>query len=191
MRRPHPTIVVIATSAFLAQMAVGTSADETGCAPWDVAVDDRIRVASPDLGTWPVSGRLAAVDDDALLMARPDRTGLVRIPWCSISRLEVSRRTQPRTRKGAIVGGLVLGIPLALVAMLYTVAGEIDCEHSCRGLPGIAGAGVVGVGVGTGIGAAIGSVARTDRWEAAPRKKVSVIVRPQREGMAAGLVVSF
>jgi hypothetical protein len=177
--------------AFLAQLASAARADAADCPPWNVALDERIRVASPDLGTWPVSGRLAAVDAEALSVARSDRPGLVRIPWCSIHRLDVARGMRTQTRKGAIVGGLALGIPLALGAMVYTLAGDIDCERSCRGIPGMAVAGLLGAGVGTGIGAAVGSVARTDRWEAAPRQRLSVIVRPRREGLTAGLAVRF
>jgi hypothetical protein len=153
----------------------------------------RIRVVSreTELGGQLLTGRLLAIDDETLLLKVDNRAEPIRLRRASIGQIEVSRGKRTGAGKGALIGGVSLGVPVA--ALGYVVAGfsTFGCEGGCAPpnyLAGAAGGFVFGAAIGGAIGAAIGSTSKSERWE---RTSLSVAVVPQPRGARAALSLRF
>lgn len=191
MRAMGRAVVASGLIGFLPGLAGGAPIADSDCRLPGVAVGDRVRVVSPELGRWRVSGHVAETDDGGLFLAPGGRAEVRRMTWCSIDSLEIARGTKRRTGQGARIGLVFPGIPLAVLGMAYFLAGDIDCEHSCRGYTGLAAGAGLGLAAGAGIGAAVGALGTTERWEPVRRDKVRIRVTPQQEGIAAAVVLRF
>jgi hypothetical protein len=181
--------VTAATSFTLLCAPLARAAD---CRVPDLAIDDRVRVASTDLGRWRRSGRVAAADGDGFLFAPEGVLPPRRVTWCSIERLEVARGTKPNSGLGAKVGIVFPGIPLATLITFFFVGGNPDCESSCPGSAIMVLAAGKGLVVGSMIGAVVvGSFDTTTRWVPLRTKKVEVKIRPSHDGIGAAVALRF
>ena len=149
-----------------------------------------IRVVSreTELAGQLLTGRLLAIDDETLLVKVTGRAAPLRLRRSAVEKLDVSRGKRSRAGEGALIGGVALGIPVAVLGGL--AAGAVpggSCQPDC--LPsGLVGGLVLGVAIGAPIGALIGSASRSERWERVP---FSVAVTPQRRGARAALTLRF
>jgi hypothetical protein len=132
-------------------------------------------------------GRLEAFDDKSLTVDLGDGKMSVTVPRVAIRSLKVSRGGSARARTGAVIGGLLVGMPAALVGAGIGALGNLDCEYHCSSRPGLVLAGV-GLGVGAFVGAGLGvGLSGGERWE-----RVSIGVGPRsRKGIAVALSVRF
>jgi hypothetical protein len=151
----------------------------------------RIRVVSRDteLGGQLLAGRLLAIDDETLLLKVADRAQPIRLRRASIGQIEVSRGESSGAGRGAVIGGVSLGVPgaaLGLFAAGFACFEQRHC-HPAYLVGGTAGF-VLGAAIGGAIGAAIGSTSKSERWERVP---LSVAVAPQRRGARAALTLRF
>ena len=165
--------------------ALGLAAQGTGPLP----PGQRIRVVSRELGGQTLTGRLLAIDDETLLLKVADRAEPIRLRRASIGQIEVSRGKRTGAGKGALIGGVALGIPGAFVGWY----GTESCVEVLSCTPGhvyggFASAAIGGLVVGGAIGALIGSAFTSERWERVP---ISVAVAPQRRGARAALTLRF
>jgi hypothetical protein len=155
-------------------------------APVDIGGRVRLKSAAVRGG---VVGVVVDADETSLTVKRDGGTRNLRIPWESLSRLQVSDGRKHRgenVAKGAVIGGLVVAFPAAVGAG----QANIDCEHECHAGPMFA----TGVLIGAGLGAIIGMASKTDRWTTvrAPRRpRVMLGVSPVPRGAGASLGVSF
>ncbi len=164
----------------LAVLAVAPLTRVTAQEPPPVKVGARVRVTALSLGLNNHTGRLTAVDRDALTV------DTLRIAVASVTRLDVHRGRKLSVSGGILgfLGGAVVGGAVAYVAF-QDDQGAPTCtnETSC---PLVIGAVAVG---GAAIGALVG---RTDRWEEVPLDQLRVSVAPQRDGrFGLGLSVRF
>ena len=154
----------------------------------------RIRVVSRELRGQLVAGRLLAIDDETLLLKADDRVQPIRLRRAFIGQIEVSRGKRSGAGKGALIGGVALGIPAAALGLLRAAFGAC---FMCEGpgphpepdyLVGDTAGFVLGATIGGTIGAAIGSTSKSERWE---RVSLSVAVAPQPRGARAALTLRF
>lgn len=129
------------------------------------------------------------------LVLRAGDGGLALVPLDRVERLEVAQR-RPRSdgvRRGARVGALAVGIPMALLTS-YAIAADVraarhgdDCMIWCPTSPYIAAGGLVLTSLGTLAGAAIGAATPPrDRWtRVEPRVRVGATPTPRGGGVLA------
>ena len=132
---------------------------------------------------------LAASGDSLIARIGRNSVKTSSFPLASIRRLEVL--TQRRaTKKGAVIGGLVLGIPSAIVwgalaDWCFTCESSFDSGDAMVGF-------FFGGAVGAGIGALIGAPFKSDRWEDVPVESVRLSLMPQLDGrLALGVEFKF
>lgn len=172
-------------------------------APSSVSAQQEIQSLEP--GQWvringEIEGHFRAVTDDSFIFGK-DRlplesvTQLEVFPLASIKRLEVLTGQRRATKKGAVIGGLVFGIPTAFI--WGTLSAAFECGLFCEsdssydigaGLAGL----VVGGLAGAGVGALIGARLKSDRWEDVSLDKVRLSLMPQLDGgVALGMQLKF
>jgi hypothetical protein len=157
-------------------------------------VGQRVRLSGPSLATKdePVTGRVVAVDAEAITVVQNKRTGETRrIPFSSIKRLDIARPGW-----GSHAGtGAAIGVVIPIVAAMVVAQGKPGTQGDFAEMgPGLAAAAVFVVGVPTGalIGAIVGSQCHTDGWERVPIRRVRVSVLPDLHGgVRGGLTVRF
>jgi hypothetical protein len=171
---------------------LGLAAQGSGPLP----TGQRVRVVSreAELGGQLLAGRLLAIDDETLLLKVDDRAEPIRLRRASIGQIEVSRGKRSGAGKGALIGGVAIGIPAAAFGLLRAAIGAcFMCEgpgphpepdYLAGGTVGF----VLGAAIGGAIGAAIGSASNSERWERVP---LSLAVAPQRRGVRAALTLRF
>jgi len=131
--------------------------------PPDVPTGSRVRVrtaTAPDV--WQ-KGTVASWHQDALELSIEggwNRT----LPLPELVSLEISRGRKSNTGKGALVGGIAGAAIGAVSSIAIAIADPL--EGAGFGEYTLYTLGVTAVGAG--IGALIGSLARTERWEAVP-----------------------
>ena len=147
--------------------------------------------------TWgPGEGRRATgrvlQDDGNTLVLTVDhgRRPPLRIEWLSVRQIEIPSGQRRNPGRGALVGALALGIPLALLATYSCGMAGLGWEPGDSPPTSAAGCAGVGLATGTALGAAVGSVVRTDRWQRVPLPEARVSVIPQRGG-GIGVALSF
>jgi hypothetical protein len=131
-------------------------------------------------------GRLAAPDEGGLMVDLDDGKLPVRVPQSAVKSLAISRGGTGRQKRGAKIGALALGLPLALVGSALVGLGNLDCESGCDSVGPLV-AGGMGLAVGAGVGIALSGGG--ERWE-----KVSVAVgvrRSPRTDVAVALSLRF
>ena len=142
----------------------------------------RVRITAPQLGISKHSGTLVAVDGDTLTV------GTLQVALMDVTRLDVYMGRKGHSGTGAVVGGLVVGVPFAF---LLAAVGE-DLSDDCNAAGGAAVGLLVGGVAGALVGAPVGALINTDRWEEVPLDQLRVSVVPQRDGrFAVGLSVRF
>jgi hypothetical protein len=159
-------------------------ADRPGTGPRSSA--RRIRV------TRPVSGVVTAIDDHTLTLSLDD-DGELRFDLQSLPPLELYRGLRRRTVEGALIGGLVLGPPLAYLGVVGTALGGIGCDPGeCPENSTYFVMGALFAAVGVGIGALFGAAIETDDWRAVRPQRVRAYVGPgPRGGVSASISLRF
>ncbi|GMR12824.1 MAG: hypothetical protein BMS9Abin29_1017 [Gemmatimonadota bacterium] len=146
-----------------------------------------------------IDGHLRAITDDSLIFGN-DRlpvegvTQLDVFPLESITRLEVWTGRRSGSKTGAVIGGLVLGIPSALMAGALANAdfGCLNCKSASSDPAAVFGGFVVGGAIGAGVGALIGAAFKSDRWEDVSLDGVRMSMMPRLEGgLAFGIQLEF
>ena len=118
MRAIARTVIAAALVGSFSSLGGVAFAGQADCGVPGVSVGDHIRVLSPELGRWRVSGRLVSANEDGLSVDPRGEGPLRHISWCSIERLEVARGTTRQTGRGARIGLLFPGVPLAAAGIL-------------------------------------------------------------------------
>ena len=150
----------------------------------------RVTAASPAF-TGSVTGTLAKVGPDTLMIVDP-KGGLVsELPLAAVQRFEVSRQGS-RARRGFLIGasvGVLAAIAISgdetLICNSYNEPVRL-CDNSEKGLYSAFVVGLYG-----GIGAWIGSRRKTDTWSDAPLGRVRLSLRPVKGGARAGFTLTF
>jgi hypothetical protein len=127
----------------------------------EVPPGSRVRVKTATVPDVWVTGTVASWQQDALDLGIDggwNRT----IPLPDLVALEISRGSKSNTGKGALIGGIAgaaIGVASSIaVAIADPVEGADFGEYALYSLGSTA--------VGAGLGAFIGSLARSERWEA-------------------------
>ena len=144
----------------------------------DVAQDDDV-----------VVGQVVAADADTLTLATSTSKAVTRIPLAQIERLDVSRGAHSQTLRGAVVAAAlpaVIGVvSIGLQALIKPQGNGLDLDGYCIGL-----ASLCLVPPAAAVGAAIGSIAKTDRWEPVGAQRVRLTLAPDaHHGVRAALSV--
>jgi len=152
----------------------------------------RVRVTAPDVGINKQAGRLTAVGADTLIM------DTLRVAVASVTKFEVHRGRKSNARKGALIGGSVLGAGGLGLSILWIAGGCEDWSSSYDGCEVGEAAAVTAAttaitfGVGAGLGALIGAFIKSDKWEEVPLDRLRVSIVPTRDGrFALGVSVAF
>jgi hypothetical protein len=193
-RGTKSTLAITLSVALLSFGRPVFSADDA-CPPAKVATGARVRLSSPLLGPGWVTGSVSTVEEEALSVTIPTEPSAVRrVPWCSITKLEVSRGTYRSKQNGTITGLFMLGVPLgALLGWVFVGATALGCEEQpdCS----LWGPAALGAGLGLGLGAAVGAAVSRgevkERWELVVGKHARLSVRLGPGRLAAGLSVGF
>ena len=143
----------------------------------------RVRITAPQLGISKHSGTLVAVDGDTLTVDN------LQVALTNLTRLDVYMGWQGHAGTGAVVGGLVVGVPSAiLTAALCASLGDVSCQAPDGAAIGL----LVGGAAGALVGAGVGLLIKSDRWEEVPLDRLRVSFAPQRDGrFGLGLLVRF
>ena len=142
----------------------------------------RVRITAPQLGISKYSGILVAVDGDTLTV------DTLRVALMNVTRLDVYMGRKGHAGTGAVVGGLVVGVPFAI--LFAAVCEGVDIN--CTGTGGAAVGFLMGGAAGALVGAGVGLLIKSDRWEEVPLHALRVSVAPQRDGrFGLGLSVRF
>ena len=175
-------LVVLATVG-LGESSADLRAQTVGAPPTS---GTRLRVWSPDLRDRAVIGVLVESDSARLTLERSDATRFI-FPWPRVDSVQVSRgRTGGRGRQGALLGGLVGGAVLAIVAGTSGNEGDLEVidPGAAAGVAFVAGA----LG-GAIVGGLIGSARATDRWESVPlRPRAGMGAKPSLPSMRLSIV---
>ena len=150
-----------------------------------------VRVAALQVAPAPIVGRIEIADQEGLWIAPSDGAPRVRVPWSSVTALQVRHRRDGVSLgfvAGAIVGGLVT---------TNILEREIRRDHGPKVPAAVKGElkgvlwGTIGASAGGLLGAAIGSRFRSDRWEAVHVGITPVALRAQHLGLGAGVQIAF
>ena len=143
----------------------------------------RVRITAPHLGISKHSGTLLAVDGDTLTV------DTLQVALMNVTRLDVYMGRKGHATTGALVGILVVGVPLAILAGAFCAdAGDANCTAAGGAAAGF----FVGGAAGSLVGTLVGLLIRSDRWEEVPLDALRVSVAPQRDGrFGLGLSVRF
>ncbi len=139
------------------------------------------------VGGWPEHrvGTFVAWKSDTLVVQSNGDT--VQVALMNVTRLDLHMGRKAQAYKGAVVGGLVVVVPLAI---LFALAAHSDSflpstGEAARGL-------LVWGAAGAFVGALVGASTNTDRWEEVPLDQLRVSFVPQRDGrFGLGLSVRF
>ncbi|MCU0242311.1 MAG: hypothetical protein MUF51_07795 [Vicinamibacteria bacterium] len=187
-----PQTVGIASTACEATSA-SEPEDERLCGPRPplpgVLPGQRVRVRSP-IAADPLIGTVIEYDDHILRLDLGEREKPLTIPRNSIERLEISRESHKLTERGAMIGGILVGLPLGLLGMACGAVANIECRSHCHGDLVWTG-GAAGAAIGVGLGALIGSATMHNRWERVPSSQIRVQIAPRRHGFGASLAFKF
>ena len=144
----------------------------------------RVHITAPQLGISKHSGTLVAVDGDTLTV------GTLQVALMDVTRLDVYMGRKGQSGTGAVVGGLVVGVPFAFLLAAECKDGILSDD--CNAAGGAAVGLLVGGVAGALVGAIVGALINTDRWEEVPLDQLRVSVVPQRDGrFGLGLSVRF
>jgi hypothetical protein len=130
-----------------------------------------------------ISGRVLSADGESLQIL-PRRGGAVRVPYASLTALDVTFGSRRHVREGLLVG-LLLGVLVGATAEVDDDLCDWDEETYCSRGEALA-AGVAGGGL---LGAGIGALIKTDRWQAVAIDELRVGLVPLR-GRGAGLALA-
>lgn len=181
------------TVAFLAPCA--RAAEDKGRTE-PAVLRDRVRLQCAADAEGPcrgrLIGRLLAADADRLTLAVTDRSEPLVLERRDIARLEVSRgrQTARGAGKGALTGGIVLGLVGLGIAALWDGSNNPDS-------PIDAGDYLVLTGMSAGLGALAGTVTgalvgtASEQWKPAHAPPVRLSVAPRPKGAALSLSIRF
>jgi hypothetical protein len=128
-------------------------------------------------------GTLVEATDEEMVVHVDHSEQMARIPRGVVTRVELSRGQRSRQGRGAVLGLLIGGGGLALVAWAVT---SPDDEISPGGAAGYGL--VVGVLPGFLLGAMIGGMVRTDDWAEVPLSNIRISASPAG-GVGVGVTV--
>ena len=143
----------------------------------------RVRITAAQLGISKYSGTLVAVHGDTLTV------DTLQVALTNLTRLDVYMGRKGHAGTGAVVGSLVVGVPLAILAAVFC---DIPSDANCTASGGAAVGLFVGGAAGALVGAGVGLLIRSDRWDEVPLDALRVSVAPQRNArFGLGLSVRF
>lgn len=157
-----------------------------------IAPGDRVRVTAPAVNPGPLHGTVVSMDPDSVVLEVEGREEPLAFSAASITALDVSRG-----QKGeAVLGGILGGIAGVILGVSVYNGSKEDCgpEDSLCELGNFDDSLVVLAlaGVGAGVGALIGSLFKSERWEAVPLDEIHVTALPlYRGGVAVSASIKF
>ncbi len=120
-------------------------------------------------------GTFVAWKSDSLVVQSNGDT--VQVALMNVTRLDLHMGRKAQAGTGAVVGGLVVVVPLAIGAALCGGDG-FGCPTAGEAARGL----LVWGAAGAFLGALIGASTNTDRWEEVPLDQLRVSFGPQRDG---------
>ena len=154
---PLLTLVVMALVLCISPTSASAQDVEPASAIPPLTTGSRVRVTS-DVLERRLPGIVLAVDDSVLTL-QPEGGGVVKVPFATVSRLDVSLGRRRNALRGLAVGALA-GLLLSFTAPVDPDFCSLDDPNFCsRGEAMLAATLVFG-----GIGAGIGALIRTERW---------------------------
>ena len=194
-RRPatRTSYVALLLAATAVPPRLGAQDSPSGRRP-PVSAGDLVRVRGRNLPAVAEPARVVETRGDTLVLRRQNgEDALVPLEW--VTDLEVERGRRPRSdgaRRGARVGALAVGIPMALLTTYSTVEERRACSRADSDCmipvtPFVAVGGLALTAVGTLVGAGLGTaVAPRERWTRVdPRVRVGAAPAPGGGGVLA------
>jgi len=125
---------------------------------------DRVRFSAAEEQP-TTEGYVVAADPEALQLRVPGVDAPVRIPRSSLRWLEAYQGQHSFAGRGAKIGAVSVGIPLAAGTFLAATFPRRRCNGwpECSAVSLVGGA--VGAGIGSGVGALIGKLVKIERWD--------------------------
>jgi hypothetical protein len=116
-----------------------------------------VRVVATEPTSMPITGRLVAMNAEAMLVRVDDRSEAISLQRSSVASLSVRRSGRYGAGKGALIGSCAVGVPLAIIGVL---TGERTRDWGdARGREDLRlGYGLTGLVVGGAAGAAVGAI---------------------------------
>ncbi len=112
----------------------------------------------------------------------------LQVALMNVTRLDVYMGRKAQAGAGAVVGGLVVVVPLAIMAAALCNGASFGCPTAGEAAKAL----LIGGAAGAFVGALIGAATNTDRWEEVPLDQLRVSFGPQPDGrIALGLSVRF
>jgi hypothetical protein len=189
MNRPTKRLLTLAASALLLRSSLCVSAQTS--TEWPAQLKDRrVRLRGPGIAEGTLVGEVVATEIDTLILMPEDGGPARRVPLAEDVRVQVSRTTSTRVKrgliKGALIGGLAYGVPSALVIHL------VDEPPYPRDRTWYM---VGNVAAGALVGAAIGVTLHLigDSWEPArPPARFNLLLAPTGDhGWRAAVALRF
>ncbi len=127
-------------------------------------------------------GTFVAWKSDTLVVQSNGDT--VQVALMNVTRLDLHMGRKAQAYNGAVVGGLVVVVPLAILFAF--------CDDFCPSAGEAARGLLVWGAAGAFVGALVGASTNTDRWEEVPLDQLRVSFGPQPDGrVGLGLSVRF
>lgn len=139
-----------------------------------VAIGSRVRVTSPDAGTQPLVGQVAALERDAVVVVSEAGGTQTRVPVTPSTTLEVSKGRRSQAARGAMLGAAAGVMPGLLMTF-----GDYNTD---KGNPAAIALG--GAAAGAALGSLIGLALKTEEWLPARMPVVSASIAPVPRGAA-------
>lgn len=153
---------------------------------------DRVRVSAPTLAIESMTGMIAAVRPDTLVIDPNHGSDRRALPVPSFSRIQLSAGERSNTGAGVGIGflaGAIVGATVGYLVGSDSCGGGGMSYGFCVDKAGAAGALGLGGGlVGAGIGALIGSRIKTERWMEVPLDRIQLGTVPE---VAGGWAIRF
>ena len=119
-------------------------------------------------------GTFVAWKSDTLVVQSNGDT--LQVALMNVTRLDVYMGRKAQAGAGAVVGGLVVVVPLAIAAA--TCGASFGCPNGGEAAKVL----LIWGTAGAFVGALIGAATNTDRWEEVPLDQLRVSLGPQRDG---------
>lgn len=180
---PQPPAGTTQPPAVASPQAAAVSPSSRADALALVAPGTSVRLASR-LIDGRISGRVLRADGHSLELL-PKRGAAVRVPYGTLTSLDVSFGSRRHVREG-LLAGLAFGVVMGVTADVDEDACDWNDETYCSRREAV-GVSVLG---GALLGAGIGALVKTDRWQAVAVDELRVGLAPLR-GRGAGLALAL
>lgn len=178
-----PALAFLGMAVALLPCAAASAADVLpGPAP--VSVGRRVRITSGPAAP-PTVGTVTALESDTLVLSIAGLDAPLRVPVADIQTVEVSAGRKSQHWRGALIGAAAGAIP----GILMTVGDYSDDVHGDD--PSPAALAAIGAAGGALVGAGIGWAIKSEKWQPAEVRKVSLTLVPLRGSAAMTLRVAW